>query len=63
MLVKVLNRFTGKVNEMELDVTDDQIKAYESGVFVQHAFPNLNATEREFIITSMTIAEQKEIFG
>jgi uncharacterized protein YdeI (YjbR/CyaY-like superfamily) len=63
MIVKQLNRLTGQVNEMELDITDEQISAFEKGAFVQDAFPNLTPTEREFILTGMTEAEQKEIFG
>lgn len=63
MIVKRLNRFTGQVNEMDLDVTEEQLNRFRNGEFVQHVFPNLSATEREFMITGMTVAEQKEIFG
>lgn len=63
MLIRVRNRLTGKVNEMDLDVTEEQIRRFESGEFVQRVFPHLNATEREFLLTGMTPEEQKEIFG
>lgn len=62
MLVKKLNRLTGKVNEMELDVTEEQLCAFRDGMFVQDAFPNLTPTEREFMLTGMTVAEQKVLF-
>ena len=63
MIVRVLNRLTGKHNEMDLDVTEEQIRRFENGEFVQNVFPYLNPTEREFLITGMSEAEQKEIFG
>ncbi len=63
MLVKKLNRLTGQVNEMELDVTQEQLCAFRDGMFVQDAFPNLTPTEREFMLTGMTVAEQKALFG
>ena len=63
MIERVLNRLTGKHNEMDLDVTEEQIRRFENGEFVQNVFPHLNPTEREFLITGMSEAEQKEIFG
>jgi hypothetical protein len=63
MLIAVKNRFTGKTNEMDLPVTEEQIRRFEAGEFVQNVFPHLNATQREFLLTGMTEAEQKEIFG
>ena len=63
MLIAVKNRLTGKTNEMDLPVTEEQIRRFEAGEFVQNVFPHLNATQREFLITGMTPAEQKEIFG
>ena len=63
MIVRVLNRLTGKHNEMDLDVTEEQIRRFENCEFVQNVFPHLNPTEREFLITGMSEAEQKEIFG
>lgn len=61
--MKVLNRFTRQYNEMDLDVTEEQIARHAAGELVQDVFPHLNAEEREFLITGMTPAEQKEIFG
>ena len=36
---------------------------WNHGAMIQEAFPMLNATEREFMITGFTAEEQKEIFG
>lgn len=63
MIVRRLNRMTRQYNEMNLDVTEEQIRRFEAGGFVQNVFPELSATEREFLITGMSEAEQKEIFG
>ena len=63
MIVKRLNLITGKRNTMDLDITEEQLLRFQRGEFVQHVFPNLNATEREFLISGMSEAEQKEIFG
>lgn len=63
MKVKVLNRFTRQYNEMDLDVTEEQLARHRDGELVQNVFPHLSAEEREFLITGMTPAEQKEIFG
>ena len=48
---------------MFLDITQEQIDAYNKGALVQHAFPNLSADEREFIITGITSAEWDEAFA
>lgn len=63
MLIRRVNMLTGKVNEMDLDVTSEQIARWQSGEFVQNAMPNLSAGEREFLISGLSIEEQKEIFG
>lgn len=63
MLITKRNHMTGKDNQMELDITLEQIRQFEQGMFVQDAFPNLTPTEREFILTGMSVEEQKAIFG
>lgn len=63
MKVKILNRLTRQYNEMDLDVTEEQLARHAGGELVQNVFPHLSAEEREFLITGMTPAEQKEIFG
>lgn len=63
MKVKKTSTWSGKINEMELDITENQWRNYMAGMLVQQAFPNLDATEREFLITGMSEKEQKEVFG
>lgn len=46
--------FTKEWKSRELDVTPEELRAYESGgVLLQDAFPRLNAEEREFIKTGI----------
>ena len=55
--------FSGNTNIMELNVTQEQLTAWESGVNIQVAMPQLNADEREFIKTGVTPTEWNELFG
>ena len=56
--------FTGDVNSMILNVTEKQIDDYfnDKG-YIQTIFPDLSASEREFIKTGCTPDEWKNIFG
>lgn len=63
MEIKKLNPLSGRINSMDLDITSEQLSAWENGMLIQDAMPNLTPTEREFLITGMSAEEQKEIFG
>lgn len=63
MIVRRRSSLSGKMHEMDLPITQDQITNYVSGAFVQDAFPQLNAGEREFIVTGITPEEWAEVFG
>ena len=55
MLVKKTSIMSGKVNEMNLDITQEQLDRYLEGRgLIQDIFPHLNASEREFLISGMT---------
>jgi hypothetical protein len=55
--------FTGKIHSMDIDVTQEQIDAWEGGELIQNAMPNLSADEREFIKTGVTPEEWEAQFG
>jgi hypothetical protein len=55
--------FTGKLHVKEINVTDAQLSAWEAGMLIQRAMPNLTADEREFIKTGITPEEWAEAFG
>ena len=56
---------TGKVNSMDLATTKESLDEYYSGSvrYVQDIFSNLNAEEREFIMTGYTPSDWDELFG
>lgn len=62
MIVKRKSPFTGKINEMDLDITPSQLMAHNCGNLIQDAFPNLTPGEREFIMTGITPQEWDEMF-
>jgi hypothetical protein len=55
--------FTGKVHEMDIDVTLDQLRSWRSGTLIQTAMPNVSMDEREFIMTGVTPQEWNETFA
>jgi len=54
MIISRVCPFTGALNTMEIDVTDEQIMSWRNGMMIQQAMPNLSADEREFIMTGIT---------
>jgi hypothetical protein len=63
MLITRTSPFSGKVNSMNIEVTPEEIEAYNNGELIQRAFPRLSADEREFIKTGITPTEWEETFG
>jgi len=55
--------FSGDVNTMDLDVTQEQLDLWNSGVSIQNALSNLSPENREFIMTGITPEEWDESFG
>jgi|TARA_R100000353_G_scaffold128997_3_gene91631 hypothetical protein len=45
---------TGVQNRKEIDVTEEQLKLWHEGAFIQDAMPHLTPSEREFIKTGLT---------
>jgi hypothetical protein len=46
-----------KIRTREINVTNEHIKRWKSGVLIQHAMPHLSADDREFIKTGITTDE------
>ena len=53
---------SGQVNTLEIDVTPEQLAAWQAGTLIQRAMPHLTADEREFIMTGITASEWDELF-
>lgn len=67
MLLERRCPFTGKMNTMELPLTEREyyrgFTAWENGAYIQAAFPTLNADQREFIKTGITPQMWDEVMG
>tara|TARA_R100001369_G_scaffold13048_2_gene27248 strand:- start:381 stop:644 length:264 start_codon:yes stop_codon:yes gene_type:complete len=51
MLITRKSLLTGQINTLEIDVSQCDIDAWEDGMLIQDAMPDLTADEREFIMT------------
>jgi hypothetical protein len=64
-VMKVTRRsiFTGKLNTMELPIDLEMFQVWRSGGgLVQNVFPQLNADQREFLMSGATPEEWDAIF-
>lgn len=62
MLIRKMSPISRQMNEMELNITDDQIKRWQAGGLIQDVMPNLSADEREFLISGITASEWAGMF-
>ena len=63
MIVTRKSPFSGKINEMDLPITPEQVELWQGGVLIQNAFPHLTPDQREFIKTGITPEEWDSVFG
>jgi hypothetical protein len=65
MIVERKSIVTGKVYEMDINITVQQLFDFMNGRsgLAQDAFPDLTAEEREFIISGIHPTEWHELFG
>ena len=57
MKITKKSMFSGMEHTMDLPVTMEQLARFQNGVSVQIAFPDLDAAQREFILTGVTAEE------
>lgn len=62
MKITKINPITGKENTLDIPVTEEQLMAWENGGLIQNVMPNLNADQREFLISGMTPGQFEELF-
>ena len=62
MLIVRESPFSHDINELEIAVTSEQLKAWKDGERIQDVMPNLTPDEREFLMTGITEDEWNEIF-
>lgn len=63
MIIKRESIISGKSSTMDLPVTQIQIDMWQSGMLIQDCMPHLEMEQREFLISGMTIEEQRRIFN
>jgi|DEB0MinimDraft_6_1074348.scaffolds.fasta_scaffold80199_2 hypothetical protein len=63
MFIQKRSMLTGKLNEMELPITKEQLDDWQSGRLIQHAMPQLNDDEREFLMSGIIPEEWNQCFG
>jgi len=63
MTVTKTSPFSGKTNTLDIDVTEEQIAAWQGGELIQRAMPNLTPDEREFLMTGITAEEWEDTFS
>ena len=49
--------FTGVTRTIDLPITEQDLQAWQQGMLIQDACPDLSADEREFIMTGVTAEE------
>ena len=61
------SQLTGNINMREIAMQEDSFikahKAWLAGTLIQNAFPNLDADDREFIMSGNTPEEWTAVFG
>ena len=62
MLISRTSLFSGNTKVMDIDVTQEQLNAWENGTLIQNAMPHLTSDEREFIKTGITPEEWDSAF-
>jgi hypothetical protein len=62
MIVSKRSMVSGIVHSMDLPVTEEQIKHWESGELIRDVFPHLTDDEREFLATGIFGDEWKVLY-
>ena len=63
MIIKRVSQMTGILHEKDINVTDEQLKAWYDGELIQRAMPNLSVFDREFILSGITEEEWNAAYG
>lgn len=63
MIFRRKSIISGAIRDREIEVTQEELLAWQRGALIQDAMPNLSADDREFIMTGITPDEWDEAFG
>jgi len=61
--VTATSMLSGNRSSMELPIRSGQLHRWLDGALIQDAMPNLNADQREFLMTGITPAEWDAMFA
>lgn len=53
---------SGKITAMVIDATYEELNNWQDGELIQNALPRATLTQREFLISGLTAAEQERFF-
>ncbi len=62
MKITMTSMISGKTTTRDIDVEPEQVAAWQNGVLIQDAMPELSAPDREFIMSGITQEEWDGIF-
>lgn len=54
MRITKTSMISGVTRTLDVPVTEQQIEAWRSGLFIQDAMPGLSEAQREFLMTGIT---------
>lgn len=63
MKITRVSPLTGKENTMDIDISQKQLEKWQGGELIQHAMPNINSDEREFLISGYTSEDWDSLWG
>ena len=63
MKVTRTSMFTGITRTIDLPITEADLQAWQNGMLIQNACPDLTADQREFVMTGVTSEEWEETFS
>lgn len=63
MKIQKRSKLSGKIREMDIPVTTEQLEAWMNGELIQDVMPNISADEREFLMTGITPEEWDSVFS
>jgi len=63
MKVTRTSAFTGITRSLDLPITEADLLAWQNGMLIQDACPDLTADQREFVMTGITPEEWDAEFG
>tara|TARA_R110002153_G_scaffold32797_2_gene99262 strand:+ start:803 stop:1009 length:207 start_codon:yes stop_codon:yes gene_type:complete len=63
MIIQRKSPLTGELNSREIDICQSQIDAWDGGMLIQDAMPDVSKDDREFIMSGSTPVDWDKMFG